>query len=410
VCDVINLPVPKFVEGLSLLTVVKGGRLPERPIYFESLYPYYSRGWAPLRGIISKGKKYIDSPIPEFYDLEIDSAETRNLAESTDLRPYKEDLGRLMASGRSGSMFSDKRKLDAEAREKLASLGYLSSPSGASKKTFTTKDDLKVLLPFQTKLMNAMGAYHQGHLDRASALLEEILAERTDFDLAYAYLATIYKEQKRWKEALDVLRRGFQLNPSNYRVVTTLGIFLADLGAADEAIEILKKGLAIIDYDPEVWNYLGVAYWKKGSWDEAGRAYEKALSLDPNYPVVLNNLGSLFLSRYQKTRSPDFFLKASDFFKRAIGLAPDYASPYNGLGTACALSGDLNTAIDHWAKAVELKPDFGYALYNLGISYLARGDRGRSLQYFRKYKDQFYGQLSAQEQQRLEAMIEQCLK
>jgi len=195
--------------------------------------------------------------------------------------------------------------------------------------------------------MNAMAAYHQGRLDGASVVLGEILAERKDFDLAYTYLAAVFKEQKKWREALDVLRRGYQLNPSSYRIITTLGIFLSDFGAPDEAIEILKKGLAIIDFDPEAWNYLGVAYWKKGDLTEAGRAYERALSIDPNDPVILNNLGSLFLSRYQKTKSPDSYPKAVDFFRRAIGLAPDYASPHNGLGTAFALSGDMDGAIVH---------------------------------------------------------------
>lgn len=410
VCDVLDIPAPASVEGLSLLPVVKGRRLPERAIYFESLYPYYSRGWAPLRGFISKREKYVDSPIPEFYDLETDFAETKNLAGSTDVRRHQEALGRLLASGSSSKISSGTIKPDAEAREKLASLGYVSSISRAPKKTFAREDDLKLLLPYQSKLMNAMGAYHQGHLERASALLREILAERKDFDLAYTYLATIYKEQKQWRDALDVLRRGYQLNPSSYRIVTTLGIFLADFEAPDEAIEILKKGLAIIDYDPEAWNYLGVAYWKKGDLPEARRAYEKALSLDANYPVVLNNLGSLYLSQYQKTKSPDFYLKASDLFKKAISLAPDYASPHNGLGTACALSGELDMAIAHWTRAVELKPDFGYALYNLGVSYLAKGDKGRSLQYFKHYKDQFYGQLSPREQQKLDAQIDQCRK
>jgi arylsulfatase A-like enzyme/Flp pilus assembly protein TadD len=410
VCDILGLSWPPSLEGLSLLPVIKGRRLPDRAIYFESLYPYYSRGWGPLRGVISNRKKFIDSPIPEFYDLEADFGEMKNLAESVDLRRYKENLGRLMASGPAGPAAEDKTKMDRQSREKLASLGYLSSFRGPLKKTFTRQDDLKALLPYQNMLTNAMGAYHKGAIETATELLKEILAERSDFDLAYTYLATIYKEQKKWKDALDILRRGYQLNPSSYRVVTSFGIFLADMGAPDEAIEVLKKGLAIIDYDPETWNYLGVAYWKKGALDEAGQAYEKALSIDNNYPIVLNNLGSLFLSRFQKAKSQGFYLKAVDYFKKAVELAPDYPSPYNGLGTAYAQVGDMEKAIVQWRKAVELKPDFGFALYNLGISYLAQGDKVRALKYLTRYKDQFYGDLPAQEKQKLDAQIARCLK
>ena len=45
VCAVLVVKKPTFLQGLSLLPALKGKKLPDRPIYFESLYPYYSRGF-----------------------------------------------------------------------------------------------------------------------------------------------------------------------------------------------------------------------------------------------------------------------------------------------------------------------------------------------------------------------------
>jgi arylsulfatase A-like enzyme/Flp pilus assembly protein TadD len=410
VCDILGLPLPPALDGLSLAPAVKGRKLPDREIYFESLYPYYSRGWAPLKGIIWGGKKYMDSPIPEFYDLQADGGETKNLAESTDFSRHKEKLARLEQRASSGPASSAKAMLDRQAREKLSSLGYVSSFRGPVRKNFTREDDLKILLPYQTKLMSAMGAYHKGRIEEGISLLQEIIAERKDFDLAYTHLATLYKEKRMWKDALDILRRGYQSNPSNYRIVTTFGIFLAERGSPDEAIAMLKNGLIIIDYDPELWNYLGLAFWKKGAFEEALSAYEKALAIDNNYPIVFNNLGTLYLSQFQKTKLRESYLRAVDYFNKAVALAPDYASPYNGLGTAYAQVSEMEKAVAYWTKAVELKPDFAFPLYNLGTAHLAQGDKARALEYLTRYKEGFYRDLSPQEKQRLDAQIEKCRK
>jgi len=410
VCAWLGLPSLASAEGVSLVPCLKGRTLPEREIYVESLYPYYSRGWAPLRGFISGRGKYLDSPIPEFYDLGADFGETANLAETMDLGRFKDNLRRLMERGSPGTASSTPRSPDRATREKLQSLGYLASFRGPEKKTFTAADDLKVLLPFQTKLMNAMGAYHRGDLEGAVALLKDVIAKRPDFDLAYSYLATIYKEQNKFREALDVLRRGYEANPSSYRLVTAFGVFLAESGAADEALSLLNKGLSLNDHDPELWNYLGVAYWGKGLFDEALNAYESALALDRNNPVVLNNLGSLFLGRSQASKDRTLLAAAIDRFSKAIALAPDYASPYNGLGTAWAQAGDIEKAIAQWKKAVELKPDLAYPLYNLGASYAAKGDAALALEYLTRYRDKFSASLSPKEKKDLDELIRSCRK
>jgi len=410
VLEAVGAPADRTLPGASVRDAIRGGTSGDRPGYFESMTYNLVRGWAPLRGFISGRGKYLDSPIPEFYDLGADFGETANLAETTDLGRFKDNLRRLMERGSPGTASSTPRAPDRGTRDKLQSLGYLSSFRGPEKKTFTAADDLKVLLPFQTKLMNAMGAYHRGDREGAVALLKDIIAKRSDFDLAYSYLATIFKEQSKFREALDVLRRGYEANPSSYRLVTAFGIFLAETGAADEALSLLSKGLSLKDHDPELWNYLGVAYWGKGLFDEALKAYESALALDRNNPVVLNNLGALLLGRSQAAKDRTLLAAAIDRFSEAIALAPDYASPYNGLGTAWAQAGDIEKALAQWKKAVELKPDFAYPLYNLGASYAAKGDAALALEYLTRYRDKFSASLSPKEKKDLDELIRSCQK
>lgn len=405
VCDILGIEKPSFLQGVSLLPALRGRRLQQRAIYFESLYPHYSRGWAPLRGFIEGSQKYIDSPIPELYDLTNDFDELENLAPKEKLSKQRSTMEKLVEEQSFGSEMAGKREIDREALQKLRSLGYVSSPQTTRNKKYTPRDDLKTLLPFQDKLTRAMGAYHNGRIDQGEQLLKEIIEQRKDFDHAYSYLAALYKEQGKLREAVDVLRLGLEHNPSSYKIISTYGIFLVEVGQYDAAIEILGQGLALIDYDPELWNYLGVAYWSKGDFQNALEAYQKALSLDSNYPIVFNNLGSLYLSRLSKSKSSVDYQNAIQNFKKAIELDPTYASAYNGLGSAYGQAGNIDAAIFCWEKAVELNPDYAYPLYNLGLSYLAKGDNKKALEYFQKYKKAHYNRLSAVDKKKLDDLI-----
>jgi len=405
VCDILGIEKPLFLQGISLSPALKGRKLPKRAIYFESLYPFYSRGWSPLRGFIEGDRKFIDSPIPEFYDLAKDFGEQENMAHEENLSKHISKLEKLVEEQSIETETASKQEIDREALQKLRSLGYVSSPQTTKKGKYTPRDDLKTLLPFQNKLTRAMGAYHSGRIDEGVQLLEEIVEERKDFDHAYSYLATLYKEQRKLREAVNILRQGLEHNPSSYTIISTYGIFLVEVAQYDAAIEILGQGLALIDYDPELWNYLGVAYWSKGDYENALEAYQKALSLDNNYSIVLNNLGSLYLSRFNKSKSSSDYQNALQHFKKAIELDPNYASAYNGLGSAYGQAGDIDAAIYCWEKAVELKPDYGYPLYNLGLSYLAKGNNRKALEYFQRYKEVHYNRLSAPDKKKLDDLI-----
>lgn len=256
--------------------------------------------------------------------------------------------------------------------------------------------------------MQALSAYYGGKFDEAVRMLKEIITQRTDFDLAYTYLANLYKEKERRSDAVDVLLEAYRNNPKSYRIMTSYGIALIDAGRNDEALDLLNKAVEIIDFDPEAWNYIGVAHWNKGELDAALKAYEKALAIDNNYAIVFNNLGSLHLSEFLKGKRPEPLSKAVANFRRSIELDPVYASAWNGLGAALKMSGDVDGALAAWKKAVELKPDFSYPLYNLGLILLSRGDKAQALIYFTKYKEGSYSSLPPNEKDKLDALIQKC--
>ena len=68
--------------GRSLLAAPDAGE----NSYFESLSTNLNRGWAPLRGMLRGGGKWIDLPLPELYDLRR-PGESKNLVDRSGARP-----------------------------------------------------------------------------------------------------------------------------------------------------------------------------------------------------------------------------------------------------------------------------------------------------------------------------------
>jgi len=409
VCDALKIKAPSFLHGTSLLPALKGKKIVKKPIYFEAMYPYYSRGWAPLNGYIANGVKFTESPIPELYNIEQDFDELKNLAEEKKLDKYRKQLVKIIKEQFLPESMKAEQKIDRESLEKLKSLGYISSPQVPKKKKFGPEMDIKTLLPFHNKSMGAMKLYKEGNVAEATRLLKEVITERMDIDIAYSNLATIYKETGRLGEALEVLKLGLDNLPSSYEVFSTYINYLIDAGQFDEGIKLFKeKSLRQMGHDPEIWNYLGVAYYKKGDFDNAILAYKQALSLDKDYPVAYCNLGTSYFSLSLKSKDETFLQKSIQAYKKAIELDSDYASPYNGLGSAYRYYGRLADAILILEKALSLNPDFGNALYNLGMTYLDKGYKAKALVCFNKYKEKYYRVLPLKERQKLEALIKKC--
>jgi len=408
VCDILELKKPAFLQGVSLLPLIEGKKIKKRAIYFESLDAYYNRGWAPLRGFIEEGKKFIDSPLPEFYDLENDFDEEKNLVQKIDPVKYQKRMKEIKEEFSSHQNVQSRQRIDREARERLRSLGYVVSAAPQVKDTYGVEDDLKTLLPLQQRHSAAMSLYENGKVAESIKLLSEIIDERKDFIKAYIDIAQIYRSKGLIEEAFAVMEEALRNNPQSYSVVSSYGIFLVKQGKLDKGIEILQRGLELIDFDPESWTHIGIAYWRKGEYQKALEYYEKALSLDNTDAVIYNNLGTLYLSNFMQTKKSEDHTLAIENFKKAVELDPELASAYNGLGGAYKIAGQNDEAISVWEKSLELNPDYDFSIYNLGVAYLERGNKAKALKYFEKYLLVKNNKISPKERREIEELIKKC--
>lgn len=397
ICDVLNIPEPDFIQGKSLIPEIKGKGSGDKIIYFEALSAYYNRGWAPLRGFIKGSIKYISLPIREVYNIDKDFNETHNLASGYDTVELEKQLKKIIANYSKGFTTRQRGKLSVEEMKKLQSLGYVVG-TAKKKKFYSRTDDLKVLLPYHLKLMDAIRLYSEGKVEEAIPLLEEIVRQRPEFVQAYTTLATMYRVTGQLDKAEELLRKGIKHNPEDNSLLSTLGITLTEKGEPEKAIPFLKKALKIDPTDEDAWNSLGIAYWRTGKFDEAMKAYKKALSIDADDPMVFTNIGSLFLSM-------EIPQDAEKYFRKAIELDPNMASAYNGVGACFELKGKPEEAVKWWKKALEKDPNHYYALYNIGTTLYKLGKKREARPYLKRYLKIYGPRISPMEKMRIIAML-----
>jgi len=408
VCDHLGLPLPRHLQGRSLLPLIAGEPMKENPIYIEAKAAYLSKGWAPLEGFIRDRKKFIYLPIKEMYDLERDFSEAHNVISRFPMIGLLRDLETLKTRLRGEESGSSRMELSSQARQKLRTLGYMSGLKQEAKTQFTREDDLKVLLPLQNKLREARDLEDRGRHEEALSRYREVLETRPDTVSCYLHMAEIFQKTGRLQKGLEALDRGLEQKPGNLELLARRGVLLAETRRFDEAVATLKGVLEKEDFNPENWSHLGAAYTKQGRMEEARRAFEKALELDPTFGLAQANLGSLDLTLFLRSKDRDLLGEAIRRFTKALELDPKLVSAHNGLGAAYRFAGDRTRAVTHWRRALALDPGFMDAYFNLGITLIEMGRKAKALEVLETCRDRFADRLRERDRRQLQRLIDEA--
>jgi len=411
ICRFLGVSAPPGLQGRPLQPVWEGKSFPARPIYFEALDAHLNSGCAPLRGYIEGGVKFMDSPLPELYDLEKDFDETEDSAPRTDLAACRKKMNDLRASLSAGAPSPKSGSVDRETRERLRSLGYLVGSGKSSKTTFTINDDLKRFLPFQQKLEKANVTVREGGTAAAIVLYEELIRDRKDFISAYTSLAQTLIGAGRIEDALGVLDAGYRANPENYEILTAYGTVLIQAGRPDPAIGLLEKALLIIEDDPEVWDNLGLIYYAKRDYAKGEECYRKAIALDPTFAFAYSNLGILFITRNSgPNRRPDDLAEGLASLNKAVALDPTMNLAFRAQGIVLKASGKTAEAAAAWEKAIALDPEDKFSALSLATACLELGRKDRARAILEGLLKTFSAVLSPEDLARARAMLEQSRK
>lgn len=347
------------LPGRSLLSA---DETETRASYFEAMTPMIARGWAPLSGVITEREKYVDLPLEELYDLASDPKEMQNLV-AKDPDRTRAAVAELRKFG--AALPGEARAENAEVRERLQSLGYVSG-SAPRKAAYTAADDPKNLIDLERLMMDGIELHRRGRTGDAASAYRQVIARRPDMRLAYLRLGYVLWEGGAPAEAIAAIRSGLAAVGPNVELEARLGTYLAETGKAAEAIALLERTTTAAPENSEALNGLGIAYAREGKSELALDAFNDALAVNPRDVYAHENIGTVHLQQND-------YPAAKGAFLRALENEPRSSRAHAGLGVVARQQNRVDEAIRSWRTAVEIDPRNFDALFNLASELAGAG-------------------------------------
>ncbi|HZA02603.1 MAG TPA: tetratricopeptide repeat protein, partial [Hyphomicrobiaceae bacterium] len=136
----------------------------------------------------------------------------------------------------------------------------------------------------------ALAHLQSGRLKDAERIVKDVLrASPGHFDALHA-LAIIRGQQRQTNEAVKLLAKAVQVEPSSAPAHYNLGSALMILKRFDEAAVAFERAVTLRPDAAHAHESLGRARQALGRLDEAAASYENAVRLDPNNSLALSSL------------------------------------------------------------------------------------------------------------------------
>jgi tetratricopeptide (TPR) repeat protein len=164
-------------------------------------------------------------------------------------------------------------------------------------------------------------------------------------------LGRLLKEQKKYDEAIEILRNAIKEEPENAQLYNESGLVYMGSEHLDYAEKFFNKALTVQQRYPEASTNLGIVYLKQGKLARAIKQFEETLAKDDNFAGAQYNYGCALILN-------GFYEKAAAHLQKAIALDPDLAEGYYSLGKAQEHLNLFVEAAKSYKAAMDKKKDY----------------------------------------------------
>jgi tetratricopeptide (TPR) repeat protein len=358
-------PLQQQLQATSLLAAD-----PAHLSYSQTLYPFSSFGWSPLRSLETSEYQYVEAPEPELYDLVRDPGEQHNLLAE---RPavasaMRQKLADLMQRFAPPEAKQSEASLSPDAAAKLRALGYLAYKAPSTGAAASSLPDPKHKLQEFNDILRATDLLQVGDFEGSRTLLESVQQQDPKMYLIPFLMAEGSTRSGNMAQATAEFRRTLELNPSFDQAMLGLARALHAQQQNDEARVWLKKALAYNPGDFKAWYQIAWIDMGEHRDDDAIADFGKVLAIQPNFGLAYRDLGML------RIRQKDY-PEAAKQLARAAELGVEEAPLYNFLGIAYGQIGKPVEALKSYQRAVELDPQLAEAHLNVAIELAREGKR-----------------------------------
>lgn len=223
---------------------------------------------------------------------------------------------------------------------------------------------------------SAMVARSSGRRHDAIELLKKSLEFNPSSFESNLYLGMTYEELGKCQEALEALKISMETKPESYEALAYYGSALAGVKNYVEAMAHIEKSLELKPDYPEAHYKMGGVFHHQGKFNEAIEKYRKTIELKPDHEQAHNDLGVAL----QETNQ---FEEAISSLERALQLKENYTGAYLNLGVILTRQGKFDEAVAVYKKALKIFPKYHLAHHNLGNVYRDQGKIQNAIEHYR---------------------------
>ena len=292
----------------------------------EAMKPFLEYGWQPQVMAVAQRFKTILAGRLETYDLQADPAERRDLGSGVALPSgMRQSLEDYPAPSPDAARPPD--NLDAEAKRRLAALGYIGATSAPVVRRGAPRPaDMTALFP----------------------VIEEAAARFAAGE---------------FRQAIGPLRKILAVDPYNLDAALRLATAHSTLGEEKAAAAAFQKAASIAPDSEDVRTYLALHYARTADWPRAIPLLEQVVARSPDRLTAVEALAALHARRGQLAMDQGRTAEALAAFERARTLHAASFSKDLELGVLYLASrrfADARTALD---RALSARPDDPMALF-----------------------------------------------
>lgn len=220
----------------------------------------------------------------------------------------------------------------------------------------------------ETKLRDVLGrivvCIQQGNSAGAEALAQGTLQDYPNEPNLLRILGIALLQQRKFDEAVRHLSASVRIDPEHAYSHEQLGLALAALGRLDEAEVSLETALRLDPKRETAYSKLARLQWMHGKGDESRKTRDQLFELAPRRRK---------LNDARRLQAEGKLVEARHLVKNILRHHPDDINALQVMGGICMAQEAFNDAEAFLRKAVELAPDFATAWSALCASLKEQG-------------------------------------
>jgi arylsulfatase A-like enzyme/Flp pilus assembly protein TadD len=343
----VGVPTPSSMQGESMLPLVQGRDVHDRPAYAETEYPRQAFGWSTLAAWRADRFLLIRAPRPELYDLVSDSGAARNLADARGrvvqgMSAELEEFTRKVSG--TGAPVA-KPAVDPDLARRLAALGYVSGSGGGALASGSV--DPKDRIAVANTLHNAVVAVEDGAFQKAIPMLERVTVSEPNIPIAQLQLGVAYARERQYARAVPTLKKAVALQPENMFAHYELAVGLYETGDLGRAAQEFELVAARMPRWADARYSVGSVYARIDRVPDAVRELRAAIDLEARH-----FRGNLLLGRILTLQGQA--AAALPYLRTATDVDPTSSEAHSFLADAYEKTGNTAEAVKERQRAKSL--------------------------------------------------------